>query len=174
MLNPSSTLTEDVTRTSLVRSGPHLCPLPRPPPPTSSSAPRSPSLQIHFIRHAEGEHNVETKRTGSNDCLLREGRPARDHPLWDARLTDVGINQARKLKTHLASRPSGGRSFTAFDLVVVSPLTRTCVCHRAPPLHATALHATALHYCFSLLGPPKARLALHHRSLSRHVRPTPL
>jgi len=82
--------------------------------------------KIHFIRHAEGEHNVETKRTGSNDCLLREGRPARDHPLWDARLTDVGINQARKLKTHLASRPSGGRSFTAFDLVVVSPLTRTC------------------------------------------------
>ena len=171
--------------------------MPSPSPSTSHlhaplPAPRSPSLQIHFIRHAEGEHNVETKRTGSNDCLLREGRPARDHPLWDARLTDVGINQARKLKTHLASRPSGGRSFTAFDLVVVSPLTRTCVCHRAslrlcmpprcmrprcmPPrcMHATALHATALHYCFSLLGPPKARLALHHRSLSRHVRPTPL
>ena len=34
--------------------------------------------------------------------------------------------QAQKLKQHLASRPSGGRSFTAFDLVVVSPLTRTC------------------------------------------------
>jgi hypothetical protein len=40
-------------------------------------------------------------------------------------LTAKGIEQARKLKEHLAHRPSGGRSFTAFDLVVVSPLTRT-------------------------------------------------
>ena len=50
---------------------------------------------------------------------------APDHPLWDARLTEKGVDQARKLKEHLAHRPSGGRSFTAFDLVVVSPLTRT-------------------------------------------------
>ena len=81
--------------------------------------------KIHFIRHAEGYHNVETKKTGTNTCLHRKGAPARDHPLWDARLTPVGIQQAENLKEHLARRPSGGRSFTAFDLVVVSPLTRT-------------------------------------------------
>lgn len=82
--------------------------------------------KIHFIRHAEGTHNARTKETGSNECLLRGGQPARAHPLWDARLTPHGIEQAHRLKAHLAQRPSGGRSFTAFDLVVVSPLTRTC------------------------------------------------
>ena len=82
--------------------------------------------KIHFIRHAEGEHNAETKRTGSNACLLRGSQQAMEHKLWDARLTPTGIEQAQKLRTHLATRPSGGRSFTAFDLVVVSPLTRTC------------------------------------------------
>merc|ERR1719335_1165061 len=64
--------------------------------------------KIHFIRHAEGYHNVETKRTGGNSCLLRNEQPAKEHPLWDARLTDVGIQQAEKLKQHLATRPSMG------------------------------------------------------------------
>lgn len=83
--------------------------------------------KVHFIRHAEGYHNVATKKTGSNYCLLREeGHRAQDHPLYDARLTATGIQQAKALRKILASRPSGGRSFTAFDLVVVSPLTRTC------------------------------------------------
>lgn len=83
--------------------------------------------KVHFIRHAEGYHNVATKETGSNDCLLRKGDElAKDHPLYDARLTDVGIRQSEKLRDYLSKRPSGGRSFTAFDLVVCSPLTRTC------------------------------------------------
>ena len=83
--------------------------------------------KVHFIRHAEGYHNVETKNTGSNYCLLREeGKKASDHPLYDSRLTQKGIQQAESLRKILAHRPSGGRSFTAFDLVVVSPLTRTC------------------------------------------------
>ena len=81
--------------------------------------------KIHFIRHAEGFHNVETKKMGGNKCLQRGDAPASSHRLWDARLTPVGIQQAETLKQHLANRPSGGRSFTAFDLVVVSPLTRT-------------------------------------------------
>jgi len=82
--------------------------------------------KIHFIRHAEGEHNVLTANTGSNSCLHRKaGESARDHPLWDARLTEKGINQARMLREYLATRPSGSNPFTAFDLVVVSPLTRT-------------------------------------------------
>ena len=45
---------------------------------------------------------------------------------WDSRLTPKGIAQAESLRSYLAERPSGGRTFTAFDLVVVSPLTRTC------------------------------------------------
>lgn len=82
--------------------------------------------KVHFIRHAEGFHNVATKETGSNDCLLRGDKPATEHPLYDSRLTEKGIRQAEDLKEYLARRPSGSRSFTAFDLVVVSPLTRTC------------------------------------------------
>jgi broad specificity phosphatase PhoE len=82
--------------------------------------------KVHFIRHAEGYHNVESKKTGNNYCLLRGDAPARDHPLFDSRLTPTGIQQARSLRKILAQRPSGGRSFTAFDLVIVSPLTRTC------------------------------------------------
>lgn len=82
--------------------------------------------KVHFIRHAEGYHNVATKETGSNDCLLRGDAPATEHHLYDSRLTPKGIQQAVDLKHYLANRPSGSRSFTAFDLVVVSPLTRTC------------------------------------------------
>merc|ERR1719296_96600 len=82
--------------------------------------------KVHFIRHAEGYHNVATKETGSNDCLLREGKPATAHHLYDSRLTPKGIAQSVELKEYLTKRPSGSRSFTAFDLVVVSPLTRTC------------------------------------------------
>mmetsp|Transcript_17397 Transcript_17397/g.29170 ORF Transcript_17397/g.29170 Transcript_17397/m.29170 type:complete len:293 (-) Transcript_17397:147-1025(-) len=74
--------------------------------------------KVHFIRHAEGYHNVASRETGSNDCLS-------DMALWDARLTPAGIEQCKKLRVELANRPSQGRSFTHFDLVVVSPLTRT-------------------------------------------------
>jgi len=82
--------------------------------------------KVHFIRHAEGFHNVATKETGDNHCLLRGGKPAAAHPLYDSRLTGKGIDQSEALKDYLTKRPSGSRSFTAFDLVVVSPLTRTC------------------------------------------------
>lgn len=82
--------------------------------------------KVHFIRHAEGYHNVATKETGANDCLHRGDGLASEHPLYDSRLTDKGIQQSIDLKHYLAKRPSGSRSFTAFDLVVVSPLTRTC------------------------------------------------
>jgi len=83
--------------------------------------------KVHFIRHAEGYHNAETSKTGSNHCLLRpEGRSAQEHPLYDSKLTTKGIDQAVSLRKILAQRPSGGRSFTSFDLVVCSPLTRTC------------------------------------------------
>lgn len=54
---------------------------------------------------------------GSNDCLL-----SMDY--WDSRLTPNGIQQCKNLRKELAHRPSQGRSFTHFDLVIVSPLTR--------------------------------------------------
>ena len=86
--------------------------------------------KVHFIRHAEGYHNVATKRTGGNECLLRDpdniGADAAAHPLYDSTLTPKGLQQADDLREYLARRPSGNRSFTSFDLVVVSPLTRTC------------------------------------------------
>ena len=92
--------------------------------------------KIHFIRHAEGHHNVMTATSGNNDCLTVDhaGECPADHALWDARLTEVGVAQAKSLRDHLSTRPSGGRSFTSFDLVVVSPLTRTCetALHGAP------------------------------------------
>ncbi|EED89562.1 predicted protein [Thalassiosira pseudonana CCMP1335] len=82
--------------------------------------------KVHFIRHAEGYHNMATKETGSNECLLRGDEPAQSHAYYDARLTEKGIAQSEALRSYLSTRPSGSRSFTAFDLVVVSPLTRTC------------------------------------------------
>ena len=69
---------------------------------------------------------MATKETGSNHSLLRGDAPATEHALYDSRLTPKGIAQSVALKEYLAKRPSGSRSFTAFDLVVVSPLTRTC------------------------------------------------
>mmetsp|Transcript_23086 Transcript_23086/g.33912 ORF Transcript_23086/g.33912 Transcript_23086/m.33912 type:complete len:550 (-) Transcript_23086:970-2619(-) len=82
------------------------------------------TTKVHFIVHAEGHHNVAARNSGCNGCLLRGNAPAIDHPLYDASLTSTGVKQAEILRNVLATRPSGSRSFTAFDLVVVSPLTR--------------------------------------------------
>ena len=44
--------------------------------------------KIHFIRHAEGFHNVATATTGNTDCLRVEtGGDATEHEFYDARLT---------------------------------------------------------------------------------------
>jgi len=87
--------------------------------------------KVHFIRHAEGFHNQATRESGSNDILI--GNEA----LLDSRLTPKGVQQCLRLKAELAVRPSQGRSFTHFDLIVVSPLTRTL---------ETAMH---------IFGPPR-------------------
>lgn len=86
---------------------------------------------MHFIRHAEGHHNEATRIAGSNDCLIN------NKELWDAKLTPNGIKQCEKLRYELSHRPSQGRSFTHFDLIVVSSLTRTL---------ETAMH---------IFGPPR-------------------
>jgi broad specificity phosphatase PhoE len=86
--------------------------------------------KVHFIRHAEGFHNVASHDTGNNDCLS-------SMDFWDARLTPKGIEQCKRLRKELSQRPSQGRPFTHFDLIVVSPLTRTL---------ETAMH---------IFGPPR-------------------
>lgn len=97
------------------------------------------TTKVHFISLAEGRHNVAVKEAHdssrnldlenadeaySSPLLRQDGESAKDHPLYDARLTRKGVRQAQKLRDMLSNRPSGGRPFTAFDLVVVSPLTR--------------------------------------------------
>lgn len=100
------------------------------------------TTKVHFISLAEGKHHVairEAAERSSNgdlleaepvvpaDLLIRNAnQPACEHELYDARLTAKGAQQAAKLRKLLALRPSGGRPFTAFDCVIVSPLTRAC------------------------------------------------
>lgn len=66
---------------------------------------------IHFVRHAEGHHNV----AGRKDPLFGY----RNEALEDATLTDVGVEQCRILSTSSAS------AVTKAELLVVSPLRRT-------------------------------------------------
>mmetsp|Transcript_13074 Transcript_13074/g.28353 ORF Transcript_13074/g.28353 Transcript_13074/m.28353 type:complete len:626 (-) Transcript_13074:87-1964(-) len=101
------------------------------------------TTKVHFISVSEGEHNVAVRRIVKDNaefsgdkklaeweaesCLLRkEGMRTSDHELHDARLTVKGRKEAKALRKILGQRPSGGRPFTAFNLVVVSPLTRAC------------------------------------------------
>jgi len=97
------------------------------------------TTKVHFISLAEGEHHVAIRQSirqsivsGGDgapvESVLERGpnQAAADHPLYDARLTEKGAQQAAKLRKMLSMRPSGGRPFTAFDLVLVSPLTRAC------------------------------------------------
>ena len=92
------------------------------------------TTKVHFISVSEGLHNVAVRyeretntSTGAEGFLLREdGHPASDHTLYDPSLSRKGAKQARGLRDILSRRPSGGRPFTAFDLVVISPLTRAC------------------------------------------------
>ena len=93
-----------------------------PPAPRVSLFPAERAREIHFIRHAEGHHNVATREAGgSNDPLLRGDRPAAECALYDARLTPAGVEQCRALRRRL--RADG--KLSSFDLVVVSPFTRT-------------------------------------------------
>ena len=49
--------------------------------------------KVHFIRHAEGFHNVATKQHGDNTCLHRGTKAAHDHPL--ARSSTLARARAR-------------------------------------------------------------------------------
>jgi broad specificity phosphatase PhoE len=101
------------------------------------------TTKVHFISVSEGEHNVAVRRIARDHAefsgdhkaaaleaeatlLRQDGMATRHHDLHDARLTAKGRKEAKTLKEILSNRPSGGRPFTAFNLVVVSPLTRAC------------------------------------------------
>ena len=78
-----------------------------------------PYLLSSPIRHAEGTHNVAAREFGSDKILVN------NPDFWDAPLTPTGVQQCLELRQALRVRPSQGRSFTHFDLVICSPLTRT-------------------------------------------------
>lgn len=66
---------------------------------------------VHFVRHAEGHHNV----AGKIDPLFGYRR----EDLEDATLTELGIEQCKNF------RESNTKSFAQAQLLVVSPLRRT-------------------------------------------------
>jgi broad specificity phosphatase PhoE len=76
------------------------------------------NFMIYYAICVIGYHNVAEAKSGSKE-------PFADMALWDARLTEDGINQCKALRKTLSETPFEGRHFTYFDLVVVSPLTRT-------------------------------------------------
>lgn len=67
---------------------------------------------IHFIRHAQSEHNARAAVTPDEDIVRH------DPTMRDARLTALGKDQAIALRAELAGLQD-------IELVVVSPLTRT-------------------------------------------------
>lgn len=64
----------------------------------------SPSQKVHFIRHAEGTHNVASREAGTDNILINNEK------FWDAPLTEEGIEQCKRLRRELAVRPSQGKS----------------------------------------------------------------
>lgn len=68
--------------------------------------------QIHFIRHAQSEHNARAAIAPDEDIVRH------DPALRDARLTPLGQDQAKALSAEISN-------LRDIELVVVSPLTRT-------------------------------------------------
>lgn len=89
--------------------------------------------QIHFIRHAQSEHNARAAIAPDEDIVRH------DPALRDARLTPLGQDQAKALSAEI----SGLRDI---ELVVVSPLTRTiqttiaAFADHTAPRHIEPLH----------------------------------
>ncbi|MFO7805913.1 MAG: histidine phosphatase family protein [Paracoccaceae bacterium] len=70
-----------------------------------------PPKRIHFIRHAQSEHNARAAEAPDEDVLRR------DPTLRDAQLTELGHTQARALAQEVSQLHD-------IELVVVSPLSR--------------------------------------------------
>lgn len=66
---------------------------------------------IHFIRHAQSQHNARVLEVPDEDTARR------DPALRDAPLTDLGHRQAAELAKEMAQ-------LTEIELVITSPLTR--------------------------------------------------
>ena len=125
-------------------------------PPTVSHAVAAPTIKyLCLIRHGQGEHNPR------KNPLALAFLPAMLKR--DARLTGKGKQQAGALQTPMHWMP--------FDLIVVSPLTRTIETASA----AFDGHATPKHLCHLMceratmpsdLGTPKAALLKKHPQIA--------
>ena len=104
--------------------------------PNSKIAAEHPSCKtIHFIRHAEGHHNVADRKHGT-EILTYENS---GENFTDARLTENGIRQSRALKSRIEKAKGGyakwsfevvhsegiKRRYLDIDAVVTSTLSRT-------------------------------------------------
>mmetsp|Transcript_33503 Transcript_33503/g.48590 ORF Transcript_33503/g.48590 Transcript_33503/m.48590 type:complete len:232 (-) Transcript_33503:60-755(-) len=68
---------------------------------------------VHFVRHAQGEHNVAGEADPARGYLRED--------LVDASLTDLGLKQCNTLR----STPQTIKSVARSKLVLVSPMNRT-------------------------------------------------
>lgn len=66
---------------------------------------------IHWVRHAEGVHNVESRK--NHDFLMSSS-------LFDSQLSPLGCQQVRDLRNHVRS----SELLQKIDLVITSPLLR--------------------------------------------------
>ena len=74
-----------------------------------------PHKVVHFVRHAQGTHNLAVLQLGGVD-----GGPEDEYKNWkwyDARLTPLGEEQARALRPHMEQQ--------RVEVVLTSPLSRT-------------------------------------------------
>jgi len=75
-------------------------------------------VKIHFVRHGEGQHNLLAKQRGGCTCNTDPLKcPYKDEKVMDARLTELGRDQAR------TNQPFT-ETLTNLSLIYVSPLSR--------------------------------------------------
>lgn len=98
--------------------------------PLSTTVPRG-AIRLSFLRHAQGTHN-EAEEEASRNRTYAEG----NHVLlekhtgltyWDPKLTEKGVTQCKALRKSIRQQTHPQSSvWTRPDLVITSPLTRTC------------------------------------------------
>ena len=90
------------------------------------------SKTIHFVRHAEGLHNIATKQfvINSNGRKVDQNTPIEfqtpgSERFIDAGLSERGIKQCQDLKRLIATKRIADKNYYPIELVVVSPFIRT-------------------------------------------------
>ena len=79
--------------------------------------------RIHFVRHAEGHHNVATRNANGQNTPI-ECRTAGSERYLDARLTPHGQRQCQRLDRDIATVRIKNPGSFPIDLIVTSPFTR--------------------------------------------------